>query len=191
MCNACKNNLPISGHSFTVPFLSWTYTFGKYDHHIFSRGIKRFKYHYTKEFLEDFRSIFERSFPIEKLQQKTIFIPVPLFHLREKKRGFNQSMLLAELFSDISEKMFRKKIPIVPLLKRIRNTPPQATLSVVQRKTNLQGAFEIIRRKGAEPTDFLVLIDDVSTTGSTLIECAKTLKKNGYKNIGAMVIAHG
>jgi ComF family protein len=191
LCDNCKNTISISGHQFPLPFVSWAYTFGKYDHPLFSKCIKAFKYRYSKEFLEDFRSIFERSFPIEKLQQKTIFVPIPLFHIREKQRGFNQSMLLAELFSDIAKNLYQKKIPILSILKRTRNTPPQATLSVCQRKTNLQGAFEITNLQNAEPTDFLVLIDDVATTGSTLIECAKILKKNGYHNIGAIVIAHG
>lgn len=110
-------------------------------------------------------------------------IPVPIHFFREWKRGFNQAEILAER---ISKKL---EIPILPALKRIKYTPPQSLLRQKERRTNLQGAFglgvstHLLRRKN------IILVDDVFTTGSTLSECAKVLRKCGARRILVAVAA--
>ena len=101
---------------------------------------------------------------------------IPLHSNRLKKRGFNQSHLLAQLFS----KMFN--YPIIDVLARTRDTKPQALMTKNQRKVNIQNAFELkdynlIKNKN------IILIDDVFTTGTTCIEAAKELKKHGSGKI--------
>ena len=76
------------------------------------------------------------------------------------------------------------------MLKRIKKTSSQVELSKKQRKENIKGAFEInsnlesyARGAGA------FLVDDVFTTGSTLTEAARILKRNGMKNVWALTLA--
>ena len=76
---------------------------------------------------------------------------------------------------------------MLPLLKRVRHTPPQSTLSSTRRLENLRHAFEV------RPIDLsgydVLLVDDVTTTGATLSECCHQLKKAGAVTIHAAVAA--
>lgn len=97
---------------------------------------------------------------------------VPMTNKRQKKRGYNQSLLLAR---SVSEEM---NIPCVKCLVKIRDTDSQRSQSAKNRKLNVFGAYDI-----ANDVDFtdktILIVDDVKTTGNTLNECAKMLK--GYK----------
>ena len=112
-----------------------------------------------------------------------IFVPVPLSNLKEKERGFNQ---LALLLYEVN-----KKRPIKILtncLTKSKNTRPQMQLKKEERLKNLRGAF-VIRNKNAVSGKNIVLVDDVMTTGATLIECAKVLRRAGAKKIYGLVLA--
>lgn len=106
---------------------------------------------------------------------------VPMYFLRKIRRGFNQSELLAKL---ISKKL---NIPLQPLIRRKRFTRKQATLSGKKRRENLRHAFDLndIDIKGRR----ILLIDDVRTTGTTIISCAKILMDNGAMKVSALTIA--
>lgn len=100
-------------------------------------------------------------------------VPVPLHRKRLKERGFNQSLLLArELSRELS-------IGVDYLnLKRTLHTHPQINLKAKERRQNVRGAFEAVnpsRLRGRR----ILLVDDVFTTGATVRECAKALKKTG------------
>lgn len=104
-----------------------------------------------------------------------LIIPVPLHHKRLKQRGFNQSL---EIAKPIAKKL---SIPIDYLgLKRIKHTLPQSGLSAKKRRVNMKAAFEC---KQKYDNLCIALIDDVVTTGQTVIEISKTLKKAGAKSI--------
>jgi ComF family protein len=112
-----------------------------------------------------------------------LIIPVPLHKQRLRQRGFNQAVLIAGVFA----KAWR-----LPLsrnnLCRIRWTEPQIQLSFNDRSTNVRGAFAVndpVQIKGRR----LLLVDDVYTTGSTVAECAKILKKAGAGEIFVATIA--
>lgn len=103
-------------------------------------------------------------------------IPVPLHKLRVIRRGFNQA---CELSSHISQVM---DIPqLTGSLRRCRNTQAQSGLSRKQRRKNVRGAF--FWHGPVNPPRHVALIDDVMTTGTTVIECAKTLKKAGTERV--------
>ncbi len=110
-------------------------------------------------------------------------VPVPLHPRRLRERGFNQALLLAD---------FLAKSWHIPLsrnnLRRIRWTEPQIHLSFDDRIRNVRGAFAV-----KEPERFegkrLLLVDDVYTTGSTITECAKVLKRAGAKEIYVATVA--
>ena len=106
---------------------------------------------------------------------------VPLNPARYKERGYNQSELIARQLSNIT------RIPLsANLLKRIRNTQTQTKLSREERKQNVKDAFTV---QGDVTGKRILLIDDVITTGSTLNECAKELKRNGAAWVTAAALA--
>ena len=110
-------------------------------------------------------------------------IPVPLHHRRLQQRGLNQSLLLARLFFPTDHP------PIVTdLLERSRYTKPQTGLDGINRRRNLQGAFQL--RPDATVTGLrVVLVDDVFTTGSTLMECSRVLQAAGASAVSCLTLA--
>jgi len=107
-------------------------------------------------------------------------MPVPLGRQRQRMRGYNQSLLLAEALSRLVE------IPVdSKSLTRIRETQSQVGLSIQARKQNTADAFlacGVRRRK-------VLLVDDVCTTGATLQSCADALVRAGSSRVGALTIA--
>ena len=111
-----------------------------------------------------------------------LLVPVPLHPTRQRERGFNQAVLLAELLSA------QMSIRCRPVLKRIRYTTTQTALDRAERIENLHNAFRL--RKNADVRGLRVLlIDDVLTTGSTLSECARVLKRAGALSVHAATAA--
>ena len=111
-----------------------------------------------------------------------LIVPVPLHPARERERGFNQARLLAEsLSAEIS-------LPSRLVLERVRYTTTQTALDRSERMENLHNAFRL--RKNANVRGLRVLlIDDVLTTGSTLSECARVLKRAGAISVHAATAA--
>ena len=112
-------------------------------------------------------------------------VPVPMHPARQRERGYNQSERLARvLAADLS-------LPLdIRSLRRIRPTRPQVGLSAAARQTNLAGAFAVPRPEIVAGKT-LLLIDDVSTTGSTIIECAGALQAAGAAAVYALTLAAG
>jgi ComF family protein len=111
-----------------------------------------------------------------------VLIPVPLHHLRMIKRGFNQAY---ELGRYISKQL---DIPILAgSLRRHRNTKAQSGLSRKQRHKNMRNAF--YWHGGKPAARHVALIDDVMTTGTTVSECARVLKKAGACQVDVWVTA--
>jgi ComF family protein len=109
-------------------------------------------------------------------RQFDLIVPVPLHPARQRERGFNQASLLAELLARQSS------IPLKPLLERIRYTNTQTALDRSERMENLHNAFRL--RKNVDVRGLRVLlVDDVLTTGSTLNECARVLKRAGALSV--------
>lgn len=110
-------------------------------------------------------------------------IPVPLFSARLRKRGINQSLLLARLLFPTARDAI-----LVDTLLRTRNTPPQTTLDGVARRKNLRAAFAvnspetIMKRR-------IFLVDDVFTTGTTASECARALLAAGAREVCVITVA--
>ncbi|HET9943659.1 MAG TPA: ComF family protein [Terriglobia bacterium] len=105
-----------------------------------------------------------------------VALPVPLHRSRERERGFNQAELLA--------RQLGLKVDC-GLLRRRKNTPSQTGLSRSQRVLNLSAAFEVRRR----PPDCVLVVDDVYTTGATLHEIARTLKRAGASRVEVLTVA--
>jgi ComF family protein len=117
----------------------------------------------------------------------TVLVPTPLTRSGLRERGFNQAEELARRIGTVL------KLPVeTGLLKKIRSTPPQATLGTEQRRENLNGAFACNRNVAKRFTGAnILLIDDVITTCSTISECARTLADSEIKSVRAASIARG
>ena len=186
---------------------------GEYDNDIIANLIKNLKYHFAKDLslvLGNFLSVFLKNLinqgriskedlinglSADKLYKtstcpdillnisSSLIIPVPLHKKRSRWRGFNQ----AARITDVVSKNFNLKIS--HNLKRVKHKKPQAKLNEAQRKTNLADCFFWIGPSLENKR--IILVDDVTTTGSTLNECAKTLKQAGAKEIWGLVVAKG
>lgn len=110
---------------------------------------------------------------------------VPISSLRKWKRGYDQSQILARAVADLLE------TPVEQSLRKIRNNPPQSRVKdPVQRHRNVQNLYRSINSDRITGRRFL-LIDDVVTTGSTLISCADTLLAAGAASVVCAALAGG
>jgi ComF family protein len=112
-------------------------------------------------------------------------VPVPLGRGRQLRRGFNQAEWLArQVGRDLA-------IPCATdLLLRRRGTAPQSGLDAQDRRRNLRGAFQVSAAGSRRPLPrHIALLDDVMTTGATLAECTKVLKRAGVRRISIWVAA--
>jgi competence protein ComFC len=114
--------------------------------------------------------------------QFDVIVPVPLHPARQRERGFNQAALLAEYLSA------QMALPSLSVLERIRYTTTQTLFDRAERMQNLRNAFRLRRNADVRRLRVL-LIDDVLTTGSTLSECARVLKRAGAHSVYAATAA--
>jgi len=125
-----------------------------------------------------------------KEEEFDFIVPIPLEKPRQKKRGYNQAELLAQVLGE-----GLNRLVLSNLVERRKKTRPQFGLNKDERFGNLSGAFEISRPgKDILPTiagKAVLLIDDLATTGATLDECAKALKRAGVGEVYGLVLAHG
>lgn len=109
-------------------------------------------------------------------------VPVPLHRVRENWRGFNQAMILAEILAE------SWGVKVLEVVKRRKATRPVAEMGKNERKKEILGAFELISGKMVMGKR-LVVVDDVVTTGGTMKEVAKVLKKGGARWVGGWALA--
>lgn len=119
-----------------------------------------------------------------KLEEKfDIIIPVPIHWKRLRKRGYNQSYLVAK---EVSKKL-KVNLENKVLMKK-KNTAPQSSLKRKERKSNTSSAYSVQKKEKIIGKKIL-LIDDIFTTGATVNECSKELKYAGAKEIIVVTIA--
>jgi ComF family protein len=126
------------------------------------------------------------SYFARKWLEKTdgiLIMPVPLHPRKLRERNFNQSLLLARSAAHLlgAELDFLS-------LRRIKYTQPQTGLKSNERRKNVRGAFEVLNRNVVKGRSVL-LVDDVTTTGSTLNECARTLRRAGARKVFCLTLA--
>lgn len=127
-----------------------------------------------------FHSIINNQYYIKT----AVITAVPLSPKRLRQRGFNQAELLAHGLSH------RMKVPVLPVLRKVRETSSQTGLHRAGRKENLVGAFELSDPRAIRGKTVLV-VDDVITTGSTLNIVSEALVKGGAATVLCITAAAG
>lgn len=184
-CESCWNSIKMfSSHKITAGNFHgdfWKYidslnSFGAYEG-ILKEAIHCFKYRGIKRIGKELGRLLSSMRPPEV----DVLIPVPLHINKLRLREFNQSAILAK------ECAKAWKIPLLStLLIKLKDTPDQASLEAKDRWSNVKNVYAVIKPiKGLKAG----LIDDVVTTGATLMECAKVLKKAGAREIHAITVA--
>ena len=119
---------------------------------------------------------------LDDLPRPLVAVPVPLAPKRQRKRGFNQAEKIFAPWLRMHE------ISVAPLLVRTRETAPLYEHTRTERQRELRGAFAIAADADAAGRDIL-LVDDIMTSGATLTECARTLKRAGARRVYAFILA--
>jgi ComF family protein len=148
------------------------------------------KYRFIETAADPLAALLAESLAHHPLPLPDLVVPVPLHSRRLRFRGFNQAEVLART-------LMAKLLPGMPvpvrtdLLARIRFTKPQMkTDSKSERLANLSAAFTVpLEVAGPIVGKHIWLMDDIATTGTTLDECARSLKDAGAKTVWGIVIA--
>lgn len=114
-----------------------------------------------------------------------VVLPVPLHPVRQRERSYNQAALLAQALACRIGRRFDNRS-----LVRTRKTETQTRLDAAHRRKNILGAFSVVRPEWVRGRCVL-LVDDVMTTGATLNECARTLKKAGARTVWTLTAGRG
>ena len=113
-----------------------------------------------------------------------VLVPVPIHAERLRRRGYDQAVLLAEAAAA------GLRLPTVVALARARSTRPQFELGRERRAENVADAFRVLDvSRAAVAGRWIVLIDDVATTGATLVACASALLAGGASGVSACTVA--
>ncbi len=165
---------------------------GQYSTPYIRRGIHWFKFKGVRSACSPLAGLLVARIsaiaPIEYLAVHAVIVPIPLHARRLRKRGFNQSMDIAQIVSRFTS------IPIADVLVRNKATLPQARLPHDLRAQNISNAFsshagayspELLMRK------YILIIDDVTTTGTTISSAAEALGAKEDQQVWSVTIARG
>lgn len=185
-CFACKKDTALDG------VLIASFYKEKKQKTLLAKMIHFYKYRFIPELGQSLGKVLEKSIIQSTLPLPDVILPVPLHPRRLRWRGFNQSLIMADyLGQNLTPSLI---IPVSDkIVLRNRYTPPQMHIkNKIERTKNVKDAFIInqIEFDNLSLKDKIIyLIDDVATTGSTLSECAKILKRNKVKKVYAVVLA--
>lgn len=176
ICPSCKDLEPIFSSGKTAFMLKGT---GK-------KLIHELKYHKGLHLLPDLIHLVKQVPGYIDYLNGAILVPVPLHRSKLRKRGFNQSYLLATRLASQTQ-----GATVIELLKRVKATKTQTYLDRQERQKNVKNAFALRSKAVINGNLRYIIIDDVFTTGATLNACAAVLKKNGANNINILTLGHG
>lgn len=176
ICKKCLSEIAEKHEQELNGLIKKIYFCTDYKNELMKKAIHQLKYGYSEEIGKILGKLLVNN--IEN--NFDYIIPVPLAKKRYRERGFNQAELLARQFN----------IPINLNLIKTKNTKSQMTLSKKHRLINLNNCFKYTNNIDISNKK-LLLVDDVYTTGSTMMEMAKTLHKFNPKEICGAVLAKG
>ena len=183
LCHNCREKTDVFTRSKRkIPFVAhWTALWYYKDD--VSKSIKRFKFYGYQRYANAYGRLLAMKLGEAPFGDADIISWVPVSGLRKLRRGFDQSQLLAIA---VAREMGTKALPV---LKKIRHTPPQSRLSSASfRRANVSGAYKVVNLQRIAGKKIL-LLDDVVTTGATASECARMLMTYGAKEVYIAAIA--
>lgn len=188
-CNKCGFLLPNGNGICLACYHKKIYFDSILYRHIYDDSIYRIIYQFKQNdelYLADYLSnILKQSLLQIDDKKFDVIIPVPMHPLKLIKKKYSHMVILAHKLSKLTGISYS-----FSALKKIKNTKEQKELSAKARMINLQGAFEVNQKHTKLIKNKIVLlIDDVITTGVTIQECAKTLKKAGAQEVHVLAIA--
>jgi ComF family protein len=145
-----------------------------------AKAVTRFKFGRQMAYLPLMQHWLQAPRCRELAADADLLIPVPLHPRRLKHRGFNQALLLARAFPEAETGR--------ETLARVRHTAPQVGLNPKERRDNVHRAFAVPRPEEVKGKNVL-LVDDLYTTGATVRECARVLRRAGAKRVEVLTVA--
>lgn len=210
LCKFCVNQIPILQQSFCIVcnrfnIDGWTHlrciqttnsnlnltptrfiSKFSYKNPLVSDMIITGKYYFIPEIFAVLAALVCHNLLLEGFDEEItdfVICPIPLHSKRHRWRGFNQSEIISNIFSQAFQ------IPTKHLLIRQKQTKTQKDLDASARKQNMDSAFIISQHYGKNLPKNVILIDDVSTTGQTLLEATRVLKLAGAKTVWCLSLA--
>ena len=173
-CGQCVKSTP--AHDTTKALFFYTFPT--------SAILQHYKYNNALFLSQTFGALFSEQLATNnQYKEIDLIIAMPLHADRIKERGFNQSLEVAKTMAK------QLSIPLVkPSCMGIKNTAPQGSLPLKARLKNMRGAFQINMRNNIKGKR-IAIVDDVMTTGASLNELAKILKKAGATHVECWVVA--
>ena len=183
LCRECRADAPeFTKSKRRIPFVAqWTGIWYYSDN---VRGIiHRYKFSNARRYAAAYAKLLAVRLQKEEMDSFDILSWIPVSASRKRKRGYDQSQLLAEALGQ------ELGCEAVAVLKKYRNNPPQSTLTLqAERRANVLNVYAV-----ADPALIrgkrILLVDDVVTTGATASECGKTLLIHGAKEITLATVA--
>jgi ComF family protein len=196
-CRACGDLFPVGYRSstglcpdcaFEVPPFERAAAYGPYTGGL-RELVHLLKYEQVKPASKILGRILSDAARTLELRGEVIVIPVPLHAAKLRQRGFNQSELIAkEALRHLQGYPDANFTLEVALMKRRRDTPSQVGMTREDRAANLRGAFGVTSRSRIRGKQVL-LVDDVLTTGATVSECTRVLRRAGAKHVWVATVA--
>lgn len=149
--------------------------------------VHKLKYDGNKRILEDLPFFLERVPQFLEFLTGSVLIPVPLHRDKLYRRGFNQSLWIAEALA----REAGVSTVAYDCLIRTKNSSTQTKLDRNERRQNVKNAFALKQGTCLDGFNRIVLVDDVYTTGATLDACAKALIDRGFKRVEVATLGHG
>ncbi len=176
LCGKCLKRLP----AFDAAWAGYLYR-APFDH-----LVQRLKFNNAlavgRALLPDWSAALRSHLSTRAEPSAQALIPIPLHRSRLRQRGYNQAL---ELARDLGREL---ALPVLPAaLERVRATAPMPGLDLTTRRRNVRGAFALAA--GAVLPDRVALVDDVMTSGATLNEAAKVLKRAGVEWVEVWVLS--
>lgn len=183
LCRACRTAAPVHGGTaanpygidFVIPV--WYYTGSA------RKSLLRYKFNGKRGYADAYGRLL--GMLVSRISGIDVITWVPVSQKRKRKRGYDQSELLAKAVGR------EVGLPVRPFLKKQKDNPAQSGISdAAKRKENVKGAYCAVNEREI-PGKRVLLVDDILTTGATASECAGILRKAGASTVLLAVMAAG
>lgn len=186
ICDNCKKKLDLNKKSIITNIYGKKYKkfIFLYLYEDIRKIILDYKFNGKAYLYHTFVNLILKEFKIcEELKKYDVIIPVPMSKKKKARRGYNQTELISKYLAKELGLEYNNKS-----LVKIKSNKTQSTLTEKERFENVKNVFEIQNKELIKDKN-IILFDDILTTGATIDECSKVLKKNGVNDIVVMTLA--